>query len=90
MNKQLAMVVAGSILGMACDGGWRGLTRSRKTWLSTAMPSYTIIGLNFKPIGAMVKGRKSVRRRRRGPPRPVYRNDSTAAPKVFRSTGPEW
>ena len=56
MNKQLAMVLAGGILGVgvltaasAADPKPQDVVEYRKS-------VYTIIGWNFAPIGAMVKG----------------------------------
>jgi len=56
MNKQLAIAVAGGILGMglltaasAADPKPQDVVEYRKS-------VYTIIGWNFAPIGAMIKG----------------------------------
>jgi len=56
MNKQLAMVVAGSILGMGLLTAAGAADQKPEDVVQYRQSVYTIIGWNFKPIGAMVKG----------------------------------
>jgi cytochrome c556 len=56
MNKQLAMVVAGGILGMGLLTAAGAADQKPEDVVEYRQSVYTIIGWNFKPIGAMVKG----------------------------------
>ena len=56
MNKQLAMVVAGGILGMGLLTVAGAADQKPEDVVQYRQSVYTIIGWNFKPIGAMVKG----------------------------------
>ena len=56
MNKQLAMVVAGGILGMGLLTAAGAADQKPEDVVQYRQSVYTIIGWNFKPIGAMVKG----------------------------------
>ena len=56
MNKQLAMVLAGGILGMSVLTITNAADRKPEDVVQYRQSVYTIIGWNFAPIGAMVKG----------------------------------
>ena len=56
MNKQLAMILAGSILGMGLLMVAGAADQKPEDVVQYRQSVYTIIGWNFKPIGAMVKG----------------------------------
>ena len=56
MNKQLAMILAGGILGMGLLTVAGAADQKPEDVVQYRQSVYTIIGWNFKPIGAMVKG----------------------------------
>ncbi len=56
MNKQLAMVVAGGMLGLGVLAAANAADRKPEDVVRYRQSVYAIIGWNFAPIGAMVKG----------------------------------
>jgi cytochrome c556 len=56
MNKQWAMILAGGILGMGVLAAANAADQKPEDVVKYRQSVYTIIGWNFKPIGAMVKG----------------------------------
>ncbi len=56
MNKQLAMVLAGGILGASALTAVQAADPKPQDVVDYRKSVYTIIGWNFKPIGAMMKG----------------------------------
>ena len=56
MNKQLAMVLASGILGLGVLTAASAADRKPEDVVQYRQSVYTIIGWNFAPIGAMVKG----------------------------------
>lgn len=56
MNKQLAMVLAGGVLGLGVLTVASAADQKPEDVVKYRQSVYTIIGWNFKPIGAMVKG----------------------------------
>ena len=56
MNKQLAIVLAGGILGLGALTMASAADQKPEDVVKYRQSVYTIIGWNFKPIGAMVKG----------------------------------
>ncbi|MCC8987988.1 MAG: cytochrome c [Candidatus Contendobacter sp.] len=56
MNKQLAMVLAGGILGASVLTAVQAADPKPQDVVDYRKSVYTIIGWNFKPIGAMMKG----------------------------------
>jgi len=56
MSKQLAMVLAGSVLGLGALTIASAADQKPEDVVKYRQSVYTIIGWNFKPIGAMVKG----------------------------------
>ncbi|MFZ1643859.1 MAG: cytochrome c [Candidatus Contendobacter sp.] len=56
MNKQLAMILAGGILGMGVLTAANAADAKPEDAVKYRQSVYTIIGWNFKPIGAMMKG----------------------------------
>jgi cytochrome c556 len=56
MNKQLAMVLAGGILGMGVLTVASAAEVKPEDAVEYRQSVYTVIGWNFKPMGAMVKG----------------------------------
>jgi len=56
MDKQLAMVLAGGILGMGVLTVASAAEVKPEDAVKYRQSVYTVIGWNFKPMGAMVKG----------------------------------
>ena len=56
MKKQLAMVLVGGILGLGALTVASAADQKPEDVVKYRQSVYTIIGWNFKPIGAMVKG----------------------------------
>ena len=56
MSKQLAMVLAGGILGMGVLTVASAAEVKPEDAVKYRQSVYTVIGWNFKPMGAMVKG----------------------------------
>ena len=56
MSKQLAMVLAGGILGASVLTAVQAADPKPQDVVDYRKSVYTIIGWNFKPIGAMMKG----------------------------------
>lgn len=56
MSKQLAMVLAGGILGMGVLTAASAAEVKPEDAVEYRQSVYTVIGWNFKPMGAMVKG----------------------------------
>ncbi len=56
MNKQLAMVLAGGVLGASVLTAVQAADPKPQDVVDYRKSVYTIIGWNFKPIGAMMKG----------------------------------
>jgi cytochrome c556 len=56
MNKQFAMVLAGGILGMGVLAAANAADPKPEDVVQYRQSVYTIIGWNFAPIGAMMKG----------------------------------
>jgi cytochrome c556 len=56
MNKQWVMILAGGILGMGVLTAVNAADQKPEDVVKYRQSVYTIIGWNFKPIGAMVKG----------------------------------
>jgi cytochrome c556 len=56
MSKQLAMVLAGGILGMGVLTAASAAEVKPEDAVKYRQSVYTVIGWNFKPMGAMVKG----------------------------------
>ena len=56
MNKQLAMVLAGGILGASVLTAVQAADPKPQDVVDYRKSVYTVIGWNFKPIGAMMKG----------------------------------
>ena len=56
MNKQLAMILAGGILGASVLTAVQAADPKPQDVVDYRKSVYTVIGWNFKPIGAMMKG----------------------------------
>lgn len=56
MNKQLAMILAGGILGAGILSAAHAADPKPQDVVEYRKSVYTVIGWNFKPIGAMMKG----------------------------------
>ena len=56
MKKQFAIALAGGILGMSVWTAVSAADAKPEDTVKYRQSVYTIIGWNFKPIGAMMKG----------------------------------
>ena len=74
MNK-LYIGLAGSILSLSLLTAANAADPKPEDAVRYRQSVYTVIGWHFKPIGAMMKGEIPVRRRRRGAPCAICRND---------------